>query len=254
MSGLLSLPAEISPAIALGLCAASFLTSGFTAAFGIGGGVSLLALMGFLLPVGVLIPVHGIVQLGSNAGRALVQRSHIGWPVLAVFLAGAVIGALLGARFVVELDDALLKILLGAFILLTVWLKLPALQKAGWPTFGLGGFATTFASMFVGATGPLVIILFEKLFAERRQVVATHAAAMVAQHSLKVAAFALAGFAFAQWLPLLAAMIATGFAGTLAGSRLLNAMPEAAFRTGFRIVMTLLALLMIVRGIAAALG
>ena len=254
MSGLLSLPAEISPAIALGLCAASFLTSGFTAAFGIGGGVSLLALMGFLLPVGVLIPVHGIVQLGSNAGRALVQRSHIGWPVLAVFLAGAVIGALLGARFVVELDDALLKILLGAFILVTVWLKLPALQKAGWPTFVFGGFATTFVSMFVGATGPLVITLFEKLFAERRQVVATNAAAMVVQHGLKVAAFAFAGFAFAQWLPLLAAMIAAGFAGTLAGSRLLNAMPEASFRTGFRLVMTLLALLMIARGVAVALG
>lgn len=254
MSSLLSLPAEVSPAIAIALIAASFLTSGFTAAFGIGGGVLLLALLGFLLPVGVLIPVHGIVQLGSNAGRALVQRNHVRWPVLWMFLAGAVIGALLGAYFVVELDDALLKILLGAFILTTVWLKLPGLREAGWPTFAFGGFLTTFASMFVGATGPLVIILFEKLFSERRQVVAIHAAAMVAQHSLKVAAFAFAGFAFAQWLPLLAAMLATGFAGTLAGSRLLNTMPEAAFRTGFRIVMTLLALLMIGRGIAAALG
>lgn len=253
MDSLLNLPGEISPAIAIALCAASFLTSGFTAAFGIGGGVSLMALMGFLLPVGVLIPVHGVVQLGSNTGRALVQRAHVRWPVLWMFLAGAAIGALAGARFVIELDDAVLKVVLGMFILATVWLKLPALRRAGRSTFAVGGVATTFASMFVGATGPLVVILFEKLFADRRQVIATHAAAMVAQHGLKVAAFGVAGFAFADWIPLLAAMILAGFAGTIAGSRLLNAMPEAAFRTGFRLVMSLLAIAMIVRG-AAALG
>ena len=35
-----------------------------------------------------------------------------------------------------------------------------------------------------------------------------------------------------QWLPLIAAMICTGYLGTIYGTRLLNRMPEEKFRTG----------------------
>ena len=48
---------------------------------------------------------------------------------------------------------------------------------------------------------------------------ATHAAAMVAQHGLKIVAFGLAGFAFGQWLPMVVAMIVTGYLGTRYGTR-----------------------------------
>lgn len=68
------------------------------------------------------------------------------------------------------------------------------------------------------------------------------AVAMTAQHALKGAAFAALGFAFLDWAPLMAAMIATGFLGTLAGSRLLGRLPEAFFRAAFRWLLTLLAL------------
>jgi hypothetical protein len=40
-------------------------------AFGIGGGAALLAVMASLVPPAALIPVHGVVQVGSNLGRAL---------------------------------------------------------------------------------------------------------------------------------------------------------------------------------------
>ncbi|MDY0191288.1 MAG: hypothetical protein RBR22_11190, partial [Desulfuromonas sp.] len=43
------------------------LTSAMTAALGVGGGVLLLAVMSMLLPAAAIIPLHGLVQLGSNA-------------------------------------------------------------------------------------------------------------------------------------------------------------------------------------------
>lgn len=46
---------------------ASFFTSAITAAMGIGGGVVLMAIMAVFLPVSALVPVHGIVQMASNA-------------------------------------------------------------------------------------------------------------------------------------------------------------------------------------------
>jgi uncharacterized membrane protein YfcA len=54
------------------LVAASLVTSFISAAFGIGGGFTLIALLALLLPPAALVPVHGIVQLRwafSSFGR-----------------------------------------------------------------------------------------------------------------------------------------------------------------------------------------
>jgi uncharacterized protein len=79
--------------------------------------------------------------------------------------------------------------------------------------------------------------------------VATGGAAMIIVHGLKVIAFALAGFAFAPWLPLIAAMIVSGIFGTVLGTKLLHKIPEARFRLGFKIVLSALALDLARRGI-----
>jgi uncharacterized protein len=65
---------------------------------------------------------------------------------------------------------------------------------------------------------------------------------MSVQHLLKILAFGLAGFAFLPWIPLLALMIACGYAGTLVGLKVLGRLPDRHFKQVFRIVMTLLAL------------
>ncbi|MFY8113295.1 MAG: sulfite exporter TauE/SafE family protein, partial [Rhabdaerophilum sp.] len=65
---------------------------------------------------------------------------------------------------------------------------------------------------------------------------------MTAQHLLKVLAFSLIGVALVPWLPLIAAMIVSGFIGTVMGTRLLEKMPERLFQTILKIVLTLIAL------------
>jgi uncharacterized membrane protein YfcA len=248
------LPQSVPVAAAAILVIASFLTSALTAAFGIGGGVALLAIMGYLLPVAVLIPVHGVVQWGSNAGRAFVQREFIRWDRVAPFVAGAFAGAAIGAPFVTELDDPLLKIAMGVFIIIVTWVKFPAMAGTGRAVMAVGGAATTFLSMFFGASGPLVSVFFAKAFDDRRMQVSSHAAAMTFQHGLKVVAFAFAGFAFARWLPLMALMVASGYAGTLLGTHLLHKLPEARFRLVFSLLMTALAADIIRNGLAGWLG
>jgi uncharacterized membrane protein YfcA len=244
------LPAGISPIVALALALASFFTSALTAAFGGGGGVALLVAMGYLLPVAALIPVHGVVQWGSNAGRMAVQSRFVRWDGVLPFAAGAIFGALLGAPFVTRVEDPLLKAALGVFIILVTWARLPALSKGGVPVMVAGGAGTTFLSMFFGASGPLTAAFFGKAFEDRRALVASHAAAMTFQHAFKVLAFAFAGFAFVEWLPMMAVMIATGFAGTQFGTRLLQAIPESRFRRIFSVLLTVLALDLVRRGVA----
>src|SRR5690349_5527705 len=89
----------------------------------------MLALMGVFVPVASLIPVHGAVQLGSNSGRAWHQRAAVRMDVAAPFIAGSVVGAIAGAFLVVQLPDALLKLVLGAFILVLTWAKIPGIER-----------------------------------------------------------------------------------------------------------------------------
>lgn len=233
------LPTGLSPVLALLLIAISFLTSAFTAAFGIGGGVAMLGALAGAVPPGVVIAVHGLVQFGSNIGRTIVQRAHTLWPLVARFTAGSLVGVGLGAWFVVALPERVLLGLLGVFILAMTWVPKPRIPGLASSGLVIGGGLASFVTMFVGATGPFVQALLLPLGLEKRQLIATHAACQTVQHLLKVFAFAALGFAFADWLPLIAAMIASGFAGTIAGTKLLEKLPERWFLLTVKAALTL---------------
>jgi uncharacterized membrane protein YfcA len=242
MQELALLPPGMPSWLFLLLAGVSFLTSALTAAMGLGGGVALLAAMASVMPPAALIPVHGVVQWGSNAGRAVIQRRYVAWSLVLPFTAGSLLGALAGGQMVVTLPGWLLKGVVGLFVLYATWapkLKLGDLRPLA---FGLGGAVATFLTMFVGATGPFVGALLAPKPLDRLQLVGTFAVCMTLQHGLKILAFGLLGFAFGPWIGLIAAMTATGFLGTLAGTRLLRRLPERTFRAGFKWVMTLLAL------------
>ena len=68
---------------------------------------------------------------------------------------------------------------------------------------------------------------------------------MTGQHGLKGVIFGFLGFQFLPWLPTLIAMILSGLLGTLAGRRILNRLPEKLFKQLFRVILTLLGLLIL---------
>lgn len=249
MQGLLDfLPEGLTVLSASILIIASFFTSALTASVGVGGGLLMLALMTYFIPIMALIPVHGLVQLGSNTGRSYIQRTHIEWRIVWMFLFGSLFGAFAGAILAVEVPDYILKGFLGVFILGIVWAKIPKLKNANPFLISLGGLVTTFLTMFAGATGPLVAAFLNSLFDEHRKMVATHGMTMTVQHSLKVLAFGFAGFAFWVWLPLVALIVLSGFIGTKAGTLLMDKLPESTLKLSFKIVMTLVAVDLIRRG------
>ncbi len=183
-----------------------------TAAFGLGGGVALLALMGLSMPVAALVPVHGMVQLGSNAGRAWHLRHHVSTQFAWPFLAGSLAGAVIGAFAVLSLPDSVMKTIMGGFILLTAWVKLPGLERLKGAGIAIGSGIIALISMLVGASGPLLSALLAQMFpGNRTQLVATSAAGMTVHHGLKIIVFGMAGFAFARWFGFIAAMIVSGY-------------------------------------------
>ena len=242
-----SLSGEVSTVAALTLIAVSAATSFLTAAAGIGGGVVLLAVMAVLMPAAALIPVHGVVQIGSNAGRTLIMLRAVQTGVLLPFCAGSLAGAALGGLTVVQLPPALLKIGLAAFILYSIWGR--SVAATGHFAVALTGAFSSFLTMFFGATGSFVSAMVKTLKLGRLEHVATHSACMVAQHAIKVAAFGLLGFAYGPYLGLMAAMIASGFAGTLLGKRFLVKLDDRTFHRVLAVVLSLLALRLFFEGV-----
>ena len=239
------LPPELGPVVATALLGVSFLGSFITAAFGIGGGVVVLAVFASLLSPAALIPVHGVIQLGSNAGRALIMRQHISWPVFIPFVIGALIGVGIGGVVVVDLPPAAIQIAVGLFILWTIIAKPPAfLRHSAW----LAGGVSSVLTMFFGATGPFVAAYFKTRNYDRMTQVAMQGACMTVQHLLKAIAFGLLGFAFGPYVLLIAGMIAFGFLGTIVGRKILMKIDEAFFKRALNVILIVLAVRLIWAG------
>lgn len=216
-------------------------TSLFTASFGAGGGVMLLGVMAQVLPPQVIIPLHGVAQLGSNAGRAAMSWRHIDWRLIGLFLPGAVVGALIGQFVLVALPADVMYFSIAGFILFLCWgPKLPKMVLGKFGTMLAGGI-TTFLTLFVGATGPLVAAFIKQVFVDRFRTVATFACAMSLQHVLKIAVFEQAGFPIGAWLPLLACMVISGSIGTWIGLKVLTRIHDRHFHRIFNIILTTLA-------------
>lgn len=233
------------------LCAVSFIGSVIAASLGLGGGLLVIAVMALYLSPAVLIPVHGVVQLGSNLGRTILMIRHVLTPILPAFVAGTVIGAAVGGQLFVSLPTSALQVVVALFVIYATWTPKFQARTPGKKAFFAVGVYGAFITMFVGATGPLVAPFAAAANKDRHGVVATHAMLMTVQHSLKVIAFGLLGFAFGPYIPLLIGLLACGFAGTWTGRRILNRLPEQAFRIGLKTILTLLALRLLYGALAA---
>lgn len=235
------------------LLAAGLLGALITTTLGAGGGLLLLAVMTVFLPVTATIPLHGVIQAGAGASRALLLWRHLSLPLLLAFAVGAVAGAAAGSVVLVRLPEPAMQLILGGFILLLAWVPVPRLHRVSRSGLGVVAAITSALTLFVGATGPLVAAFLRALRLDRLQYVATFSTCMLLQHGLKVGVFALAGFAFAPWVPFLAAMLIAVFAGSWLGRHVLVRMDNVLFHRALAVVLTVLALRLLYTGMLGVL-
>ncbi len=242
-------PAVLPLSSSIILIISSVFTAALTAAFGLGGGVIMLALLVNFIPVAMVIPVHGVVQVASNCTRALLLRREIVWQIVCFYFLGALLGALVAGQFVVVLPEAILLLVLAIFILFLVWGPKIKQFKQGRFTHTIAGGLITFSTMFIGATGPLAMALLPRKQMFTRQVSATHASLMIIQHGLKIILFGWLGFNFSQWGLFLTGMILSGILGNFLGRIILNKLEARYFQSIITIILTILAIKMLVDGL-----
>lgn len=228
------------------LILAAFATSILTAITGIGGGMSLIAIMPGLLPAAAIVPVHGFVQLFSNSSRAFFGWRQIRWQFAIAFVLGAVPGGMLSAAINTRINLEYTPLLIAGYILVTVWGPILQFKKIPRGEFFTIGFLQTGLSMIVGATGPLGQASLLAKGLQRDALVVTAAFMMTFTHLIKIMLFGLLGFNFMSYWKIILGMSVAVIAGAFVGTHIRYRIPESMFRSLLKWLLTILAVRMVV--------
>lgn len=240
----------MSPSVWLGLSAAVLATSTLSGMAGIAGGIALLAVMTAVLPVSLVVPLHGVIQLASNGTRIGLLLPSVRWPVIAWFAPSVAVGAGLATLVWSGEDLSWFRPGIGVFILLFIaWRRwAPRLRTLPVWTYGPVGLVTGFAGLFIGAVGPLVAPFFLRDDFDKEEVVATQAVCQAWTHFVKLPAFLALGFSYRSHLPLLAVLLVCAVLGNFIGTRFLNRLSEKGFTLFYEGVLACVAVYLMAGG------
>lgn len=210
----------------------------------------LLAAMVTVLPPSVAIPLHGLTEGLSSGIRWIVLRQHVNYRYLLYFSMGCMAGLCLGWPLLDKFPDSTLKLILGLFLLITLWVPLSWLRLPA----SAGGAITSCLTVLVGATGPLVAALLARNQQSHRTVIATQGACTLFQHWGKVLVFNIAGYSFSHYWQLAIALCVTTIVGTVCGKSLLSLIPAQYLKLALRYIVSLLGLHLVIGELDVTLG
>lgn len=216
------------------LAVVAFVAALLAAVTGFGGAAVLLPMLVFVFGVREAIPILTVAQLIGNASRVWFNRHELDWRVVAWFALGGVPMALVGGFLFAHAPLAALTRVLGAFLILIVVLRhLPKLKAFRTPLRGFAviGAASSFLSALLGSVGPLMAPFFLAYGLIKGAYIGTEALSTVVMHMAKLIAYREASI-----LPLHAVLsgLALGpimVAGSFAGKRVVDRLPERVFVT-----------------------
>jgi len=241
------------------LILSAFITSSISAVIGMGGGIILLGIMAIIIPEGyMVIALHGIIQLISNTTRTYVFRNHLKDKLVKEFSLGALIGAALSGLIIFlliqfynvnsasEIKVDFLKPIIGIFIIWYLFLKGPKKEKISKSFVKVGGISGL-ASVFVGATGPLIAPFFLKSNLTKENIIANKAACQMITHCTKIPLFIyFFNMNYINEYQILLPLICAVFIGTNFGKYILQMIPEELFKKLFKTALFLIAIRLIV--------
>ncbi len=227
-------------ALTLGLI--SFGTSVITGVIGIGGGLLLIAILPFFLPIHAYMPLHGLNQIASNLSRAYFGRSEIQFQVIPKFLIGSFIGVGVFALLLKMISLTYIPFFIGIYILLSLWSDAFNHIMTKYESYTVIGFFQTGLSVIVGTTGQLAMTKLLKEFQDKDKVIATSALLMCLTHLLKIIVFIYFGFVFYDYIGIIGSMVLGSIIGSYIGTQLRRKLKGEKLIFILKIVLSLLAL------------
>lgn len=212
---------------------------------GFGGGMLLIAILPAFLNPSLVIPVHGITQIASNASRMLFSLSHVKWSLFPKFLVGSIIGIVIFGYVLINIPSTYIPLAIGIYILLNLWS--PHFNRAiqRFESFYLIGLLQTGLSLVVGATGPLSLSVLTKELKTKDEIIATGSMFMTISHLAKIPVFAVITADLWAHSVLIIYMVIGSIIGSFIGTKVRFSVSNNKLILTIKILLTLLAIRMI---------
>lgn len=209
------------------------------------------ATMATLLPPAAVIPLHAIVEAGANLSRAWLLRQFVDWQFALPFIGGGLIGIVVAAPILSQafISQEILQVFLGINLLLITWMTLPSYGLSKRLFSVIVGLITSFLTLFVGATSPLVSTLISQRDQDHRRMLGTSAACMLFQHGVKIPIFGLLGFSITAHAKLVLFLLLAIILGTWLGRKVLLNLPQNVIKPIFKVLITVLGINLIRQGL-----
>lgn len=228
----------------LGLLA--FTTSFIAAIVGFSGGMLLLAILPIFLSPTLLIPIHGLTQVTSNASRALFSLSDVKWSLLPAFSMGSILGTLVFGMVLYNMPTTYIPLAIGLYILLNLWYSPFSNFIQRFENFYIIGALQTGLGLIVGATGPLSLTVLTKKLQSKDQVVATSAVFMTLSHLAKIPVFLFVSSELQTNSYLIIAMMCGAILGSYVGTKVRFSIDNNKLIGAIKLLLSILAINMII--------
>ena len=203
---------------------------------GFGAGLIAVPLLAFVIPLQLAVPLCSLLVFVLFIVLVIRDRQQVVWAELKLLVPPTIAGALIGLWLFAILDNRMLVIMLGSFLVLyAVYmlavsvLGLPQLRCSQRWALPVGFFGSFFDTLFGGGGGTLVVIYINARGIDRAGFRATVAALWFTEMIARIGGYAWAGFYDAEVLLLFAALLPLVWAGTVAGERLGNKVSSETF-------------------------
>jgi uncharacterized protein len=203
---------------------------------GFGAGLIAAPLLAYVLPIHVVVPLCGLLVFLLFIFLTIRDRRDVNWEELKLLAPPTLVGVVAGLFLFRLLDNRLLLLLLGSFLVLYATYML-AVNALGLPAFQcsrrwgvpLGFTGAFFDTLFGGGGGTLVVIYMHARGFSRSAFRATVAALWFIEMIARISGYALAGYYTRDVLILFAALLPLTWAGTWVGERLGNRVSQETF-------------------------
>jgi uncharacterized membrane protein YfcA len=228
---------QLTPGAMLWIAAAVFAAYVVRGMSGFGAGLVAAPMLVLVLPVHVVVPAAGLLVFVLFIFLTIRDRHHVNWRELKLLAPPTIAGVVAGLLLFRTLDNALLVVMLGGFLILYSTYML-AVQALGLPQFTCSerwalpvGFAGSFIdTLFGGGGGALVVIYMHARGIGRMEFRATVAMLWFVEMIARIGGYGVAGFYTREVLILVAALLPMVWAGTWVGEKLGNRVSPETFQ------------------------
>lgn len=216
-----------------------------------GGSLVLIPIINALLGVSKTAPILNLGTFIGRPSRLLLFWKHIQWRVCWYYAPAAIVGAWVGAWFFSNFRIEWLQILVGLFLISTVWQYRFGKKKKSFPMH-LGyfiplGFLVSIFGTIVGALGPVLNPFYLNLGLDKEELIATKTANSFLMGLSQISSYTFFGLLNNElWIY----GIVLGLGGTLGnviGKKFLTKMKSSTFRKWVIALMVISGLFLIYR-------